>query len=276
MSVPALGFGTAPVLGRIGRKESQRALDLAHALGVRHFDTARSYGWGEAEGVLGEFLAAKPRDQVTLVTKCGILPVRQSGALSLAKAAARQALRLVPSASALVRRAASTPALQPTRSYDVAVLRASLEASLSRLGTDHVDVLLLHNYALHQAGLGDVMGLFQDLAREGKLRRYGVSIEGPLEESLAHLDREGALPQAVVQAPLTPALLAALAARPDVTFIAHSPFRAALGAAPGEQLRTALHALAGTGQCRALVASMFSPGHIEANVRDHAAAAQAA
>ncbi|MFX6040902.1 aldo/keto reductase, partial [Acinetobacter baumannii] len=54
-----LGFGCAPMLGRVGRKDSLRALAIAYDNGIRHFDVARSYGFGEAEALLGEFLAGK-------------------------------------------------------------------------------------------------------------------------------------------------------------------------------------------------------------------------
>ena len=46
----ALGFGCANLMGRVGRRESLRALELAFDQGISYFDTARSYGWGKSEG----------------------------------------------------------------------------------------------------------------------------------------------------------------------------------------------------------------------------------
>ena len=52
-----LGFGTAGLMARLGRRESVRLVEIAHDSGITHFDTARAYGYGEAESALGDFLA---------------------------------------------------------------------------------------------------------------------------------------------------------------------------------------------------------------------------
>ena len=273
MSFPALGFGTAPILGRLSRRDSLRALEKAYELGVRHFDTARSYGWGEAEGVLGEFLADRPRGDVTLVTKCGILPQRRSSLLSASKAAARAMIKILPVSRRLVMRAASAPAFQPAYSYDVTVLRESVATSLNELRTPYVDVLLLHDYAPDQQGVEDVIELFRRLVQEGKARRYGFSVEGELLPALEHLEARGVLAEAVIQTPVTPELFAVAPSWRNVAIIAHSPFRA-MAAWPETDgvcgLRGVLRALSHGCRCQAVVASMFTPAHIEVNVRDHA------
>src|SRR5580704_5522793 len=48
-----LGFGCGSVMGRVGRSASLRAMDAAWESGITLFDTARSYGFGEAEAVGG-------------------------------------------------------------------------------------------------------------------------------------------------------------------------------------------------------------------------------
>src|ERR1700693_2773414 len=47
-----LGFGCGSVLGRVGRGASLRAMHIAWDAGIPLFDTARSYGSGDAEAVL--------------------------------------------------------------------------------------------------------------------------------------------------------------------------------------------------------------------------------
>ena len=69
MTVPPLGFGTAAIMGRLSRRRGLAALERAHAAGIRHFDTARSYGWGEAERVVGIFLRSHAREVIRQVTK---------------------------------------------------------------------------------------------------------------------------------------------------------------------------------------------------------------
>ena len=56
LRAPQVGFGCSALLGRTGRTESLRALAAAWDEGIRFFDIARSYGYGEAEALLGEFL----------------------------------------------------------------------------------------------------------------------------------------------------------------------------------------------------------------------------
>jgi aryl-alcohol dehydrogenase-like predicted oxidoreductase len=51
-------------------------LERAFALGITHFDVARAYGFGRAEGILGKFLRGR-RDQVTVATKLGLQPPRR-------------------------------------------------------------------------------------------------------------------------------------------------------------------------------------------------------
>ena len=67
-----LGFGCAALMGRASRGESLKALGTALDAGITFFDTARSYGYGASEGLLGQFLQGR-RDKVILCTKFGIL-----------------------------------------------------------------------------------------------------------------------------------------------------------------------------------------------------------
>ena len=69
----ALGFGCAPIMGRIGKAQALDAMAEAHALGVTHFDVARSYGFRHAERVVGAFIAGR-RDRVSITTKFGVVP----------------------------------------------------------------------------------------------------------------------------------------------------------------------------------------------------------
>ena len=54
--VSVLGFGCAALMGRVGRRDSLAALAAAQDAGINFFDTARSYGYGESEALLGQFL----------------------------------------------------------------------------------------------------------------------------------------------------------------------------------------------------------------------------
>ena len=96
IGIPVLGFGCSS-LTSVGRKQALRLLESAFDAGIRHFDTARYYGYGEAEGILGSFLKSC-REQLTVTTKFGIDPPRRTSSLRIALGVGRQILRLVPSA----------------------------------------------------------------------------------------------------------------------------------------------------------------------------------
>src|SRR5580692_9037567 len=104
---PALGFGCSAVMGRVGRKASLAALAAAYDAGVIFYDTARSYGYGESEALLGEFLRGR-RDQVLLSTKFGILPTPASPLKRALKPIARTLLQLAPSARKAMQRQLNT------------------------------------------------------------------------------------------------------------------------------------------------------------------------
>jgi aryl-alcohol dehydrogenase-like predicted oxidoreductase len=169
-----LGFGCGSVLGRVGRRDSLQAMNTAWNAGITLFDTARSYGYGEAEGLLGEFLQGK-RGQATVVTKFGILPANPVAWKRLAKPVVRAALRLLPQARGLVRRGAAGE--MSAGHFDIATLRASLNESLRQLRTDYMDVLLMHLPPVSVFQQQDLMAELERVVREGKARRIGVSTD---------------------------------------------------------------------------------------------------
>ena len=75
---PAVGFGCSSLTGT-SPSNANRVLQTAFDAGVRHFDTARYYGYGEGEGILGRFLKSR-RSDVTITTKFGIEPPRRTAA----------------------------------------------------------------------------------------------------------------------------------------------------------------------------------------------------
>ena len=266
MSIPDLGFGTAAIMGRVSRRRGLAALEQAHAAGIRHYDTARSYGWGEAERVVGAFLRGRVREEIRLVTKCGIVPVPRSAVLGTAKAFGRLALSLAPGLRARGRQIASGKGFQPTYAADPVTLARSLQTSLEELGVSYVDALLLHNFSPGMAGLQEVVMWFAGLKQSGIIRRYGFSVEGDLSEGLSFLAHESLLADAVIQAPVSNTLLNLPKEWQNVPIIAHSPFEFLRAQSQITSLADLLRALGDACRCEAVVCSMFSPAHLKANV----------
>jgi aryl-alcohol dehydrogenase-like predicted oxidoreductase len=241
MRTAQIGFGCSALLGRSGRSDSLRALDVAWDQGIRFFDTARAYGYGESEGLLGEFLHGR-RDQAIIATKFGILPSPQSLWKNAAKAVARQVLAVAPASRPILQKGATTQF--HANQFTVAVLKRSLEESLRKLATDRVEFLFMHAApasALQQDDLLDAMGR---LVEAGKVRVAGISAE-PDVAALA-LERQIA-PLNALQFPCNVFELSAAIrfSKSDSTgrvLIANHPFG---GVVRVEQCRAMLRELAG-------------------------------
>lgn len=172
--ISELGLGCAAVLGRVGRRDSLSALHAAWDSGITLYDTARSYGYGESESLLGEFFAGKRRKDAVICTKFGILPAPQNWKRKI-KPLAQTAVRLFPG----IRRAVQRQAANQLKvgEFSVGLLERSLETSLRALRTDYVDMLLLHAAPMSAIENDDVLEALERLVKRGTVRMAGVSGE---------------------------------------------------------------------------------------------------
>lgn len=172
LKAPAIGFGCAALLGRSGRKESLQALEAAWDQGIRFFDTARAYGYGESEALLGEFLRGR-RNQAVIATKFGILPAKQAAWKSMAKSAARSVLKLAPSAHKVLQKTAGSQFTHGQ--FTIPVLQQSIDESLRKLNTETVDMLFLHAAPASVLEQHDLLDAMHRLVEQGKVRVAGLS-----------------------------------------------------------------------------------------------------
>jgi aryl-alcohol dehydrogenase-like predicted oxidoreductase len=172
LKAPAIGFGCAALLGRSGRKESLVALESAWEQGIRFFDTARAYGYGESEALLGEFLRGR-RNQAVIATKFGILPAKPAAWKSFAKSAARSVLKLAPSAHKMLQKTAGSQFTHGQ--FTIPVLQQSIEESLRKLNTEAVDMLFLHAAPASVLEQQDLLDAMHRLVEQGKVRVAGLS-----------------------------------------------------------------------------------------------------
>lgn len=162
VALSPLAFGGAPVGNLYANVNETGALDaIAHAWrgGIRHFDTAPYYGYGLSETRIGTALKGVERSSYTLSTKVG---------------------RLID-VDATRRDRSDGFAVDGQRAhFDYSrdgVLR-SLETSIERLGTDRIDILLLHDIGAltHGDRHADVLAqaLNEALPAMAQLRDQGV------------------------------------------------------------------------------------------------------
>jgi aryl-alcohol dehydrogenase-like predicted oxidoreductase len=171
-----IGFGCVG-LGSASGPSGRSAVRLVHAAldaGVTVFDTADAYGSGASERTLGRALAGR-RDQVEIATKGGYRFQERSPL-------EQRARRLVAPAARRVRAARDTGGGgiggigggYRSQDFSPAHLRAALEGSLRRLGTDHVDVYQLHGPRERR---DDLVPLLRGFVDAGLVRRIGIGAE---------------------------------------------------------------------------------------------------
>ena len=183
-----LGFGCSGVLGRVGRRDSLSALATAFDAGITFYDTARSYGFGESEALLGEFLRGR-RDSVLISTKFGILPAHTSKYRQALKPFARRLLRVAPGARKAMQK--QLAAQFSAGHFTVASLQNSLETSLRALRTDYVDLLFMHEAPVSVLQQEDLLAALEQLVAVGKVRRYGIASNPAVIEAALAADLPG-------------------------------------------------------------------------------------
>jgi aryl-alcohol dehydrogenase-like predicted oxidoreductase len=131
--------------------DPERLVARALELGITFFDTGDAYGQGANEEIVGRALRRADRDAIQISTKFGY--VLDSD------------------------RRQHSEGERPS-DWSPEHARAALEASLRRLGTDHVDLYQLHNPRMDAIERDDLFAELESLRDEGKLRAYGVAL-GP-------------------------------------------------------------------------------------------------
>ncbi len=137
LEVSVVGLGCNNFGMRIGRKETAAVVDAALDAGINLFDTADIYGGSKSETYLGAGLGTR-RDDIVLATKFGGPYEGHEGGAS------------------------------------PAYVRTAVEDSLSRLGTDRIDLYQLH-FPDQKTPIAETLGVLGELVDEGKVREIGCS-----------------------------------------------------------------------------------------------------
>lgn len=174
LQVSEIGFGCSSlgtVLGHDADQDGLRALDYAVDRGINFFDTADAYSLGNSERLLGRALQ-KQRDKVIIATKGGsrFTPGWRFALQSIPfLAPLRRPLRRFKRFFNLLRHS------QKQYDYSDQQLRKAVEASLTHLRTDYIDVYQLYNPTRPVLEAGDFIETLEALKSQGKIRYYGVS-----------------------------------------------------------------------------------------------------
>ena len=151
-SVSEIGYGSWQIgsdWGDVSPAEAQQAVETARENGVNFFDTADVYGDGRSEQILGDVLREDiDHSDVTIATKAG--------------------RRLDP---------------HTTEGYTEANLRRFVDRSRENLGVDALDLVQLHCPPTDAYYRPSVFDALETLRDEGRIERYGVSVER-VEEGL--------------------------------------------------------------------------------------------
>jgi aryl-alcohol dehydrogenase-like predicted oxidoreductase len=139
LDVSVVGVGCNNFGSRIDQGGTTAVVDAAIEAGINYFDTAESYGSGESEVLLGRALGPR-RAQVLIATKWG-----HTASLG-----------------------------DDERGGDPEQVRARLDASLRRLGTDYVDHFQMHRPD-PRTPVAETLGCLAELREEGKIREIGCT-----------------------------------------------------------------------------------------------------
>jgi aryl-alcohol dehydrogenase-like predicted oxidoreductase len=172
--ISELGFGCAAIAGRVSRNDSLLALNFAYDAGITLYDTARSYGYGQSEAVVGEFLQGR-RESIVLCTKFGIMPRDAGGWKQRIKPVAQLATRAFPGLRKIAQRQAGDQLV--ATQFTPENLRSSFETSLRELKTDYVDLLLLHAAPVTVLQQEDLLEAIERLVQKGQIRMAGISAD---------------------------------------------------------------------------------------------------
>ena len=147
LSVPTIAVGCMRI-NKLTEKEAADFVQTALEQGANFFDHADIYGRGECEKIFSKAVEMCPsvREKILLQSKCGIVPGKMFD-------------------------------------FSKEHILSSVDGILQRLGTEYLDVLLLHRPdALVEPE--EVAEAFSALKQAGKVRHFGVSNQNPMQMQL--------------------------------------------------------------------------------------------
>ena len=184
MLQPALGFGTSRMGHHPSKAKALASLQVAYDNGICYFDSAPIYSYGWSEKILGTFLQGK-RDKLVVATKIGLQP---SPILAALPFGLLRRVRQMAKAIKTQRTDGLPPGVshRSANAFDTKSALSSLHASLRRLKTDYIDVLLLHEATVDEANDPEAIEFMEQVLSSGLVRAVGI---GSAMDKLHHLNQ---------------------------------------------------------------------------------------
>lgn len=158
VKITKLGMGTwaiggGPAWGDRDKEESIQTIQKAVELGVNLLDTAPAYNFGNSEQIVGRALTGIKREEICLITKCGIVWNRKGSPFN------------------------KVGDVQLYKNLSPESLREEIKESLERLQTEYIDVYMTHWQSVEPfyTPIAKTMDVLNELKAEGKIRAIGAA-----------------------------------------------------------------------------------------------------
>lgn len=171
MEIKRLIFGTSQILRLVFDREIKKLLNCVYDIGIRHFDTARLYGFGEAEKKLGNALRSY-KDTVKISTKFGLKFKEPSWTKKKVFLLGRLYKSFFPlSAKSFLNKHA------PIHFHDFSLdaTKESFDLSLKNLGVERIDYFFLHEPFVNTPISDEILSFLDSLVTSGKIGAFGLS-----------------------------------------------------------------------------------------------------
>lgn len=171
MGLGTWSIGGGPAWG--GDKDLQVCIDTIREcpkIGINLIDTAPGYNFGNSEVIIGKALKEMSREDIVLITKCGIVWDREGS---------------------LFNKVGDT---QLYKNLSKESIKDEFKKSLERLGTDYIDVYMTHWQSVEPyfTPISETMEALNELKSEGKIKAIGVANATPdhIKEYLKYGDMD--------------------------------------------------------------------------------------
>lgn len=165
INISRIGLGTWAIGGGPAwggdkdEQESIKTIQAAPALGINLIDTAPGYNFGKSEEIVGKALCNMKREDVVIITKCGIVWTRKGGLFN------------------------KVGDVQLYKNLTRESILEEIDISLERLQTDYVDIYMTHWQSVEplKTPISETMDTLNELKAQGKIRSIGAANITPAE-----------------------------------------------------------------------------------------------